>query len=152
MTLRSQDEAYMRRALELARLGTAQASPNPRVGAVLVSPSGEAVGEGFHTFAGLKHAEVLALEHSNKDAQAGEAARGATLYLNLEPCCHQGRTPACTDAIIRAGIKRVVAAMADPNPLVAGKGFAALRAAGITVESGLMQAEARHLNESFSRY
>jgi diaminohydroxyphosphoribosylaminopyrimidine deaminase / 5-amino-6-(5-phosphoribosylamino)uracil reductase len=150
MTFRPQDEQYMRRSLELARQGAALASPNPLVGAVVVTPAGEVAGKGFHTFAGVKHAEVLALEDA--DAQSAAQARGATLYVNLEPCCHQGRTPACTDAIIAAGIKRVVAAMADPNPQVAGKGFAALRAAGIAVDTGLLKAEARRLNESFSRY
>src|SRR6185437_10888444 len=111
----------MRRALDLAREGTALASPNPRVGAVVVSGDGQIVGERFHTYEGLKHAEVLALE------QAGEKARGGTLYLNLEPCCHQGRTGPCADAVVLAAIRRVVAAMADPNPLVAGRGFEKLR-------------------------
>src|SRR5262245_12785490 len=146
MTLHSQGEQYMRQALELAREGTAQASPNPRVGAVLVTSRGEVGGVGFHTYAGIKHAEAVALE------QSGTKARGATLYLNREPVCHEGRTPPCTDAIISAGVKRVVAAMADPNPRVAGRGFAALRAAGIEVEIGLLEAEARRVNESFSRY
>src|SRR5438105_3108190 len=113
----------MLRALELARQGTALASPNPLVGAVVVK-NGAIVGEGFHTYAGKKHAEVLALE------QAGEAARGASLFVNLEPCCHTGRTGPCTDSIIAAGVKRVVAAMPDPNPLVAGRGFEQLRKAG----------------------
>jgi diaminohydroxyphosphoribosylaminopyrimidine deaminase/5-amino-6-(5-phosphoribosylamino)uracil reductase len=142
----SEDEQFMRRALELARQGTALASPNPRVGAVVVSRDGQTAGEGFHTYEGLKHAEVLALE------RAGERARGGTLYLNLEPCCHQGRTGPCADAVIAAGVRRVVAAMADPNPLVAGQGFARLRAAGIAVDVGLLEAEARKLNEAFARY
>src|SRR5213082_3577874 len=120
-------ERFMRRALELARQGVALASPNPQIGAVIVSSQGEIIGEGFHTYDGMKHAEVLAAE------QAGERARGATLYLNLEPCSHAGRTAACSDAVIRAGINRVYAAMSDPNPLVAGKGFERLRAAGIEV-------------------
>ncbi len=107
----------MRRALELARQGTALASPNPCVGAVIVDAAGNVVGEGFHTYAGLKHAEVLALE------AAGEKARGGTLYLNLEPCCHQGRTGPCVDAVLQAGIKRVVVAMRDPNLMVCGKGL-----------------------------
>jgi diaminohydroxyphosphoribosylaminopyrimidine deaminase / 5-amino-6-(5-phosphoribosylamino)uracil reductase len=136
----------MRRALELAREGTALASPNPRVGAVVVGGEGQIAGEGFHTYEGLKHAEVLALE------QAGEKARGGTLYLNLEPCCHQGRTGPCADALISAGIRRVVAGISDPNPLVAGQGFERLRAAGIEVAAGLFEREARKLNESFARY
>ena len=111
-----------------------------------MSTQGNFAGAGFYTFDGVKHAEVLALE------QAGRRARGGTIYLNLEPHCHQGRTPPCTDALIAAGIKRVVAAMADPNPKVAGKGFDQLRAAGITVETGLLEAEARRINEAFARY
>ncbi|HKW77408.1 MAG TPA: bifunctional diaminohydroxyphosphoribosylaminopyrimidine deaminase/5-amino-6-(5-phosphoribosylamino)uracil reductase RibD [Terriglobales bacterium] len=142
----SEDERFMRRALELAREGIALASPNPRVGAVVVSRDGQVTGEGFHTYDGLKHAEVLALEH------AGEKARGGTLYLNLEPCCHQGRTGPCADAVIAAGIRRVVAAMADPNPVVAGQGFEKLRKAGIAVDAGLLETEARKLNEAFARY
>jgi len=137
----------MRRALELARQGVGLASPNPHVGAVIVSPSGgEIIGEGFHTYDGLKHAEVLALE------QAGESARGATLYLNLEPCCHTGRTAPCTDALIRAGIARVYAAMSDPNPAIAGKGFERLRVAGIEVHCKLLEQEARKINEAFAKY
>src|SRR5271155_241924 len=112
------DEQHMRRAIELARTGVGLVSPNPAVGAVVVDARGHEVGAATHTYDGVKHAEVLALE------QAGERARGATLYLNLEPCCHQGRTGPCVDAIIQAGVKRVVAAMADPNPVVAGKGAA----------------------------
>ncbi len=136
----------MQQALELAREGIALASPNPCVGAVLVAPNGETVGRGTHTYEGRKHAEVLALE------QAGSRAHGAGLYLNLEPCCHTGRTGPCTDAIIAAGIKRVFAAMRDPNPLVAGRGFAKLRAAGIEVHEGLCEPEARKLNEAFAKY
>src|SRR4051812_28840008 len=118
--------SYMREALDLARKGRSLASPNPLVGAVVVR-DGEIVGRGFHTYAGLHHAEIIAL------AQAGEKARGATIYVNLEPCSHQGRTPPCVDALIRAGITRVVAPMSDPNPLVAGHGFERLRDAGIEV-------------------
>ncbi len=146
MNFSAQDEQFMRRALELAREGTALASPNPRVGAVVVSSDGQIAGEGFHIYEGPKHAEVLALE------QADEKSRGGTLYLNLEPCCHQGRTKPCADAVITAGIRRVVAAMADPNPLVAGQGFERLRTAGITVDAGLLEGEARKLNEAFARY
>jgi diaminohydroxyphosphoribosylaminopyrimidine deaminase / 5-amino-6-(5-phosphoribosylamino)uracil reductase len=146
MTFTAQDEHFMRQALDLARQGTALASPNPRVGAVIVNSQGQVAGTGFHTYEGVKHAEILALE------RAGSSARGAVLYLNLEPCCHQGRTAPCTDAVIAAGVKRVVVAMTDPNPQVAGKGVERLRVAGITVETGLMQAEARKLNEAFARY
>ncbi len=140
------DEQYMRKALELARAGIGLVSPNPAVGAVVVDASGREVGEGTHTCDGVKHAEVLALE------QAAGAARGGTLYLNLEPCSHQGRTGPCADAVIAAGIGRVVCSMEDPNPRVAGRGFAKLRASGIKVEVGLFQAEAKKLNESFAKY
>jgi diaminohydroxyphosphoribosylaminopyrimidine deaminase / 5-amino-6-(5-phosphoribosylamino)uracil reductase len=146
MAFTSQDEHFMRLALVLARQGTALTSPGARVGAVIVDTQGQFAGEGSYTFDGLKHSEILALE------QAGSRARGGTIYLNLEPHCHQGRTAPCTDALIAAGIKRVVAAMADPNPKVAGKGFEQLRAAGITVETGLFDAEARRINEAFARF
>ena len=136
----------MCQALELARRGAGLASPGPRVGAVIAGSNGDFAGSGFYTFEGTRHAEVLALE------EAGPRARGGTIYLNLEPHCHQGRTPPCTDALIAAGVKRVVAAMSDPNPKVSGKGFEQLRAAGITVETGLFEAEARRINESFSRF
>jgi len=141
-----QDEAFLRRALDLARRGIGLTSPNPNVGALLVDASGAIVGEGTHTYDGVKHAEVLAIE------QAGEKARGATLYINLEPCSHQGRTPPCADAVIAAGIRRVVACIEDPNPLVRGQGFAKLRAAGITVASGFLADEARALNAPFAKY
>lgn len=140
------DAKFMEEALELARRGIALASPNPCVGAVLVAANGEVVGRGFHTYDGVKHAEVVALE------QAAEHARGATLYLNLEPCSHTGRTPPCADAVIAAGVKRVFAAMQDPNPLVAGAGFARLRADGVEVQEGLLEREARKLNEAFAKY
>lgn len=146
MAFSEQDERFMRQALELACRGTALASPGPRVGAVIADSNGTLVGSGSYTFEGVKHAEVLALE------QAGPRARGGAIYLNLEPHCHQGRTPACTDALIGAGIKRVVVAMADPNPKVAGKGFEQLRTAGIVVETGLCEAEARRVNEAFARF
>ena len=137
---------YMRQALDLARQGLGLTSPNPAVGAVLVG-EGEVVGSGFHTYAGVKHAEVLALE------QAGERARGATLYLTLEPCCHMGRTGLCTDAIVAAGVRRVVAAMEDPNPRVSGAGFRRLREAGIEVEiDAAYTPEAERLNEPFARF
>jgi diaminohydroxyphosphoribosylaminopyrimidine deaminase / 5-amino-6-(5-phosphoribosylamino)uracil reductase len=146
MSFTAQDEHFMRQALDLARQGTALASPNPRVGAVIVDTGGQVIGTGFHTYEGVKHAEILALE------RAGRSTRGGILYLNLEPCCHQGRTGPCTDAVIAAGIKRVVIAITDPNPQVAGKGVERLRVAGIAVETGLMQAEARKLNEAFAKY
>jgi diaminohydroxyphosphoribosylaminopyrimidine deaminase/5-amino-6-(5-phosphoribosylamino)uracil reductase len=146
MTSTTTDEQFMHEALELARRGVALASPNPCVGAIVVSAAGEIVGRGFHTYDGLKHAEVLALE------EARERARGATLYLNLEPCSHQGRTGPCADAVIAAGVKRVFAAMRDPNPLVAGKGFARLQAAGVEVHQGLLEDDARKLNEAFAKY
>jgi len=136
----------MRKALELARASIGLVSPNPAVGAVVVDSSGREVGAGTHTYDGLKHAEVLALE------QSGEAARGGTLYLNLEPCSHRGRTGPCADAVIAAGIRRVVCSMEDPNPRVAGQGVAKLRASGVTVEVGLFAAEAKKLNESFAKY
>src|SRR5689334_7374984 len=146
MAFSPQDELFMRQALDLARRGTGPASPGARVGAVIVDTLHNIAGTGSYTFDGVKHAEILALE------QAGSRARGSTIYLSLEPHCHQGRTPPCTDAIISAGISRVVAAMADPNPKVVGKGFAQLRAAGITVETGLFESEARRINEAFARY
>jgi diaminohydroxyphosphoribosylaminopyrimidine deaminase/5-amino-6-(5-phosphoribosylamino)uracil reductase len=142
----STDEQFLHRALDLAREGIGLASPNPYVGAVIVDSRGSVVGTGVYTYDGVKHAEVRALE------QAGEKARGGTLYINLEPHSHQGRTPPCTEALIAAGIHRVVAAMADPNPKVSGRGFEKLRAAGVQVEVGLLQTEARRLNENFGRY
>jgi diaminohydroxyphosphoribosylaminopyrimidine deaminase/5-amino-6-(5-phosphoribosylamino)uracil reductase len=142
----SHDDLFLRRALDLARSGTALASPNPQVGAVIVSPDETAAGEGYHTYENKKHAEILAIE------QAGDKTRGATLYLNLEPCSHHGRTGPCADAVIAAGIARVVCCMEDPNPQVAGRGFAKLRAAGIEVAVGELAAEARQLNEAFARY
>ena len=136
----------MQQALDLARSGVALASPNPCVGAVLVADDGQVVGRGTHTYEGRKHAEILALE------EAGDRARAATLYLTLEPCVHMGRTGPCVDAILAAGVKQVFAAMRDPNPLVAGHGLAKLRAAGIEVQEGLCQGEARKLNEAFAKY
>jgi len=138
--------AFMREALDLARRGRALASPNPMVGAVLVR-DGEVVGRGFHTYDGVRHAEAIAV------AEAGARARGATLYLNLEPCVHQGRTPPCTGALIEAGVARVVAPIEDPNPEVAGKGFRELRNAGIEVEMAAeFAAEAEKLNEPFLHF
>jgi diaminohydroxyphosphoribosylaminopyrimidine deaminase / 5-amino-6-(5-phosphoribosylamino)uracil reductase len=143
---RSNDERFMRRALALAHQGIGLASPNPYVGAVIVDAKGNVAGEGVYTYVGKKHAEVLALE------RVGERAGGGTLYINLEPHSHQGRTPPCTDALIGAGIKRVVASMPDPNPKVSGRGFEKLRDAGIAVEVGLLEAEAKILNEGFARF
>jgi len=137
---------YLDDAFELAYRGRALASPNPMVGAVLVN-GGAVVGRGFHTYEGVKHAEVLALE------QAGERARGATLYINLEPCSHQGRTPPCAEALLAAGVARVVAAQEDPNPQVAGQGLARLGAAGVRVElAPEFEERARRLNEAFCYY
>lgn len=132
----------MGRALRLAERGLYTTSPNPRVGCMLVNNS-DVVGEGWHERAGEPHAEVLALR------AAGDAARGATAYVTLEPCSHHGRTPPCADALIAAGIARVVVAVQDPNPKVAGEGIAKLRAAGIEVECGLMESAARELNIGF---
>ncbi len=141
-----QHDVLMQRALELARQGTALASPNPHVGAVVVDASGRVLGSGFHTYEGVKHAEVIALE------AAGAAARGATIYVNLEPCSHQGRTPPCVDAILAAKIARVIVATRDPNPLVNGRGLARLREGGVEIIESICQAEARILNEAFARY
>ncbi|HEY4905633.1 MAG TPA: bifunctional diaminohydroxyphosphoribosylaminopyrimidine deaminase/5-amino-6-(5-phosphoribosylamino)uracil reductase RibD [Candidatus Sulfotelmatobacter sp.] len=143
---RTVDEQFLQQALDLARQGVGLTSPNPCVGAVIVDAHGDVAGAGTHTYDGVKHAEVLALE------QAGEKARSGTLYINLEPCSHQGRTPPCADAVIASGIRRVVASMDDPNSVVAGRGFDRLRAAGVQVEVGAMAEQARRLNESFARY
>jgi len=140
------DQQFLQQALQLAKQSFGLASPNPNVGALLVDDSGGVVGEGFYTYDGVKHAEVKAIE------QAGEKARGATLYINLEPCSHQGRTGPCADAVIGAGIKRVVASTPDPNPRVSGRGFARLRAAGVQVASGILEEEARPLNDAFAKY
>src|SRR5919198_2151137 len=140
------DEHFMRRALELARRGIALASPNPYVGAVVLDSDSDVAGEGFHTYAGVKHAEVLALE------AAGEKARGGTLYLNLEPCCHQGRTGPCVDVVLKSAIRRMVIAMRDPNPLVCGKSLVKLASAGVEIVEGILEDEARKLNEAFAKY
>jgi diaminohydroxyphosphoribosylaminopyrimidine deaminase/5-amino-6-(5-phosphoribosylamino)uracil reductase len=136
------DAAYMARALELARKGVYSTHPNPRVGCVIVR-DGEVVGEGWHVRAGEPHAEVHALR------QAGAKAKGATAYVTLEPCSHHGRTPPCADALVNAGVARVVAAMQDPNPDVAGRGLLRLMSAGIAVQSGVLEGEARALNKGF---
>ena len=145
MNFSLQDHQHMARALELARRGLYTTTPNPRVGCVLVC-DGVVVGEGWHERAGEPHAEVHALRAAGK---RGTEGLGATAYVTLEPCAHFGRTPPCCDALIKAGVARVVAAMQDPNPLVAGQGLARLRAAGIAVDYGLMEIEARELNIGF---
>jgi diaminohydroxyphosphoribosylaminopyrimidine deaminase/5-amino-6-(5-phosphoribosylamino)uracil reductase len=133
----------MGRALELARRGTALTHPNPMVGSIVVRNE-QVIGEGFHTWEGVDHAEIHALE------KVGAAARGATLYVTLEPCCHTGRTAPCTKAILSAGVSRVVAAMRDPNPRVAGRGVRELRRGGVEVVSGVRETEAKNLNEDFA--
>ena len=142
MAFSPDDSRHMQRALELALRGQGSVEPNPMVGAVVVH-DGQAVGEGFHTRFGGPHAEIEALR------AAGEKARGATLYVTLEPCCHHGKTPPCTEAIIAAGIARVVAAMQDPFPQVSGGGIGQLRSAGIAVDVGLHEKEARDLNAPY---
>ncbi|HEX5833602.1 MAG TPA: bifunctional diaminohydroxyphosphoribosylaminopyrimidine deaminase/5-amino-6-(5-phosphoribosylamino)uracil reductase RibD [Pyrinomonadaceae bacterium] len=140
------DRRMMARALELAKRGVGQVSPGPLVGCVIVSSEGELVGEGFYIFEQLNHAETIAL------ATAGEKARGGTAYVSLEPHAHHGRTPPCTDALIAAGIKRVVAPIEDLNPKVSGKGFAHLRGAGLEVQTGLLAQEATQLNEAYLQF
>lgn len=136
------DAHYMARALELARKGRYSTHPNPRVGCVIVR-DGQVVGEGWHVRAGEPHAEVHALR------AAGELARGATAYVTLEPCSHHGRTPPCADALVNAGVARVVAAMQDPNPEVAGRGLQRLAQAGIDTHGGVLEGEARAINKGF---
>ncbi|MCK5263384.1 MAG: bifunctional diaminohydroxyphosphoribosylaminopyrimidine deaminase/5-amino-6-(5-phosphoribosylamino)uracil reductase RibD, partial [Gammaproteobacteria bacterium] len=137
-----QDHAFMQRAIRLAQKGLYSTDPNPRVGCVLVKDN-KIVGEGWHQKAGEPHAEVLALR------QAGNEAKAATAYVTLEPCSHTGKTPPCAEALVEAEVSRVVVAMQDPNPLVAGQGLKRLQDSGITVESGLMEAQARALNPGF---
>ena len=141
----SEDEKHMQRALDLAAQAQGRTSPNPMVGAVVVKDN-QVVGEGYHMKSGTPHAEVHALE------AAGEAARGATLYVNLEPCSHYGRTPPCADAIVRAGIKKVVVAGLDPNPRVSGRGLKILQDAGIETYTGVLEQEAHKLNQAFFKY
>ena len=140
------DVRMMSRALELAAGGVGQVSPGPLVGCVIADATGRIVGEGYYLFDRLQHAETLALE------QAGTCARGATAYVSLEPHAHHGRTPPCTNALIDAGIGRVVAPITDPNPEVCGKGFAHLRSVGIEVSVGVMAKEASRLNERYLRF
>ena len=137
-----EDIRFMERALDLARRGEGWVNPNPLVGAVIVR-DGQVVGEGWHERFGGWHAERNALRNCK------EGADGATLYVTLEPCCHYGKTPPCTEAILEAGVKRVVVGMKDPNPLVAGKGIGLLREAGVEVEVGVCEEEARRLNRAF---
>jgi len=143
--LRGENIHYMQMALELAAKALGRTSPNPVVGAVVVS-DGQVVGSGYHARAGTPHAEVHALR------EAGEKARGATLYVTLEPCCHHSRTGPCTEAVINAGITKVVVAMQDPNPKVAGNGVKILQNAGITVETGVLEEQSRRMNEVFIKY
>jgi diaminohydroxyphosphoribosylaminopyrimidine deaminase/5-amino-6-(5-phosphoribosylamino)uracil reductase len=145
MTFSAADHAFMARALQLASRGLNTTTPNPRVGCIIVR-DGAVLGEGWHERAGAPHAEINALEAI---ASRGGTARGATAYVTLEPCSHHGRTPPCADALIQAGVARVVAAMGDPNPQVAGEGFKRLEAAGIATDCGLLEAEARELNIGF---
>lgn len=140
------DFQWMRRALELARRGTGLTSPNPAVGCVILDDDGKLAGEGWHEYDRRDHAEIAALKG------AGNRARGGTAYVTLEPCCTTGRTGPCTEALIEAGLKRVAVATIDPNPAVAGRGIEALRAAGIAVDAGLCQTEARRMNEGFARW
>ena len=139
------DKFYIQNTLKLAKKGWGKVSPNPMVGAVVVKDR-KIIGKGYHKGPGFPHAEVVALD------EAGKGARGATLYVNLEPCCHYGRTPPCTERIIKSKIKTVVASMKDPNPLVNGKGFRQLKSAGINVKTGILQDSAERLNEIYVKY
>lgn len=145
-----QDAQWMRRALELARRGIGVTSPNPAVGCVILDCAGQAAGEGWHEYDLRDHAEVAAIKVAQQ--HAGERLRGGTAYVTLEPCNHTGRTGPCTEALIHAGLRRVVAATADPNPHVAGHGMERLRAAGIETKIGVCQADAQQLNEGFARW
>ena len=140
----------MQRALELARRGIAVSSPNPAVGCVILDCAGQVVGEGWHEYDLLDHAEVVALKGAQQ--HAADRLRGGTAYVTLEPCNHTGRTPPCAEALIAAGLSRVVVATIDPNPDVAGHGLDTLRAAGIQVTLGICQPEARRLNEGFAHW
>jgi diaminohydroxyphosphoribosylaminopyrimidine deaminase/5-amino-6-(5-phosphoribosylamino)uracil reductase len=140
-----EEERWMKRAIRLAEKGRGRTSPNPMVGAVLVK-DGKVVGEGYHTKAGEAHAEILALR------EAGGRAIGSTLYLNLEPCTHYGKTPPCAPEVIEAGVKRILIGMEDPNPLVKGRGIETLKRAGLEVHVGILEKECRKLNEAFCKY
>ena len=150
MNVLDQDRYWMQRALELARRGIAVTSPNPAVGCVILDRAGQVAGEGWHEYDLLDHAEVVALKVAAQ--HAGDRLTGGTAYVTLEPCNHTGRTGPCTQALIAAGLRRVVAATIDPNPAVAGHGMEVLRAAGIETSVGLCEAEARRLNEGFARW
>jgi diaminohydroxyphosphoribosylaminopyrimidine deaminase/5-amino-6-(5-phosphoribosylamino)uracil reductase len=140
------DEQFMREALALALRARGRTAPNPLVGAVVVARGGQVIGRGYHHGPGRAHAEILALK------QAGDAARGATLFVTLEPCAHHGRTPACAPRVVQSGVRRVVAAMSDPNPRVAGRGFEILKQAGIQVASGVLEFEARDMNLPYLKH
>jgi diaminohydroxyphosphoribosylaminopyrimidine deaminase/5-amino-6-(5-phosphoribosylamino)uracil reductase len=150
MNASDQDRYWMQRALELARRGIGVTSPNPAVGCVILDKAGQVAGEGWHEYDLVDHAEVVALKVAKQ--HAGDRLRGGTAYVNLEPCNHTGRTPPCTEALIAAGLGRVVAATIDPNPAVAGHGMERMRAAGIETVVGVCEAEARRLNEGFARW
>lgn len=150
MSVLEQDCYWMQRALELARRGIGVSSPNPAVGCVILDRAGQVVGEGWHEYDLLDHAEIVALKEATQ--HAGERLRGGTAYVTLEPCNHTGRTPPCTDALIAAGLRRVVAATIDPNPSVAGHGLDHLRAAGLQTTVGVCEKEARRLNEGFAHW
>lgn len=143
--MKENDIFYIKKALSLAKKGFGQTSPNPCVGAILVK-NNKIIGQGYHKKAGKNHAEIAALKNCKKNP------KNATLYLNLEPCCHHGKTPPCTDEIIKAGIKKVIIAAIDPNPLVNGKGIKQLEKAGIKVETGILQKEAKNLNQPYIKY
>jgi diaminohydroxyphosphoribosylaminopyrimidine deaminase/5-amino-6-(5-phosphoribosylamino)uracil reductase len=150
MDIHDQDTYWMQRALELARRGIALTSPNPAVGCVILDCAGQVVGEGWHEYDLVDHAEVVALQEAQQHVR--ERLRGGTAYITLEPCNHTGRTGPCTEALIAAGLNRVVAATVDPNPNVAGHGSDRLRAAGVEVTVGVCQSEARRINEGFARW
>ena len=150
MTTPDQDRYWMQRALELARRGIALTSPNPAVGCVILDRAGQVAGEGWHEYDLLDHAEVVALKVAAQ--HAGERLHGGTAYVTLEPCNHTGRTGPCSEALIEAGLARVVAASIDPNPAVAGRGTERMRAAGLAVTVGVCQAQSRRLNEGFARW
>jgi diaminohydroxyphosphoribosylaminopyrimidine deaminase/5-amino-6-(5-phosphoribosylamino)uracil reductase len=150
MTTLEQDQYWMRRALELARRGIGVSSPNPAVGCVILDRAGQVVGEGWHEYDLLDHAEIVALNEAKQ--HAGQRLLGGTAYITLEPCNHTGRTGPCSEALVAAGLRRVVAATIDPNPSVAGHGLDRLRAAGIEAVVGVCEAEARRLNEGFARW
>src|SRR3972149_5350146 len=138
-------EKYMKRAIDLALMAKGRTSPNPMVGAVIIK-GGKIAGEGYHKKAGTQHAEVNAINSAGKNAKDG------IMYVTLEPCCHQGRTPPCTKTIIKSGIKKIVIGMVDPNPIVSGKGIEELKGAGIQVSTGLLEKECKRLNEVYIKY